>query len=127
MAIITGKVIQEHLDVGMGSTTAPRPGGGTVNGFQVGVHTFAVGKQKVTSTWDPPPIANGGQALTTVAYAGASLGDFVDVSFSLDLQGLQLRGYVSSANVVTVTLSNITGAGLDLASGTISVLVFKSR
>ena len=38
-----------------------------------------------------------------------------------------LSGYVSAANTVTVTLYNNTGGAVNLASGTVKCLVFKTR
>lgn len=79
-----------------------------------------------SGTWNPALVAAGAiSATTTVTVAGAALGDFVEPSFSLDLQGLDLRGYVSAANTVTCYLKNDTGAGIDLASGTLTARVLK--
>jgi hypothetical protein len=58
--------------------------------------------------------------------SGASVGDFALATFSLSIAGLQLTAFVSSADTVTAVLSNLTGLAVDLASGTLSVLVFKS-
>jgi hypothetical protein len=102
------------------------PGGGTLASTQIGIHSLAVGQLKATATWDPASIASGGTVTTTVTVSGASLGDFTLASFSLTIAGLQLTSYVSAANVVTAVLSNLTGAAVDLASGTLAVLVLKS-
>lgn len=72
-----------------------------------------------TATWNPASVAAGAQTTTTVTVTGAKLGDRVDVSFSLDLQGQQLTGYVSAANTVTAVLRNGTAGAIDLASGTL--------
>lgn len=68
-------------------------------------------------TWDPPSLATGVQTTTTVTVTGAVLGAPVCVGFSLSLQGMQLTGYVSAANTVTVVLQNGTGGTVDLGSG----------
>lgn len=73
--------------------------------------------------WDPPSVAAGGSTTTTVAVAGAALGEFVWLSFSLSLAGLVLTGYVSAAGVVTAVLSNPTGGAVDLGSGTLRARV----
>lgn len=78
-----------------------------------------------TATWDPPSIANGASASTTITVADAALGDSVVASFSLDLAGLGLFAYVSAANIVTVVLVNATGGAVDLASGTVSIAVIR--
>lgn len=77
-----------------------------------------------TATWNPGNVTAGAQTSTTVALTGASLGDEVTCSFSLDLQLLQLTGYVSAADVVTVLLANHTGGGINLAEGTLRVSVW---
>ena len=76
-----------------------------------------------SKTWDPGNVNNGAQATTTVTATGVVLADadLVTVGFSNDLQGMQLTGYVSANDVVTVVLRNGTGGALDLASGTLRV------
>ena len=121
-------VYQEDLMVGVDTGETNAPAGGTEAVTQVGVHSFAVGQKKYTQVWDPPSLATSGeQTSTTVAVPGAAIGDFVDVTFSIALQGLRLWGEVTAANVVTVYLSNLTGAPVNLGSGTLNVLVAKSR
>lgn len=72
-----------------------------------------------TAVYDPGNLADGQGATTTVTVTGAAIGDFVDVSFSQDLQGIALTAWVSTANTVSVRFQNETGAPVDLASGTI--------
>jgi hypothetical protein len=79
-----------------------------------------------SATWDPASKATTLQDTTTVTVVGAALGDVVEVSFSLDLQGQTLSGYVSAADTVTVVLFNSTAGTLNLASGTVSVRVKKA-
>ena len=69
------------------------------------------------SIYDPPSIAAGGVATTTVTVTGANLGDYAEASFSLALGGLITFAAVSAANTVTVTFYNTTGAPIDLGSG----------
>lgn len=76
-----------------------------------------------SKTWDPASVANGGEVNTTVAVTGAVVGNYVQASFSNDLQALTLTGYVSAADTVTVVLANNTGGAIDLASGTLKVRV----
>jgi hypothetical protein len=64
-----------------------------------------------TATWDPPSVAAGAQATTTVTVTNAALGDTVVVGFNKDLQGMMLTGYVSTAGTVTVVLRNDTAGG----------------
>lgn len=126
MSLVYEKVVQEDLSVGTGAVNVTAPGGGTLASTQIGIHSLAVGQVKVTATWNPSSIAAGATETTTVTVSGASLGDFSLASFSLSLQGMQLTSYVSAANTVTVVLSNLTGSAVDLASGTLAVLVLKS-
>lgn len=77
-----------------------------------------------SATYDPASLLDGAGATTTVTVTGAALGDFVTgVSFSLDLQGILLTAYVSAADTVAVRFQNETGGTIDLASGTIRVMV----
>lgn len=76
--------------------------------------------------YDPASIADGTGVTTTVSVAGATLGDFVLVSFSLDLQGIILTGYVSAADTVSVRFQNETGAEINLESGTITAVVIRN-
>lgn len=121
------KGIQEDLDVGTGTSTVRNPGGGTLVGTQIGIHTLGLGQAATTAAWDPGSIAVGEKVSTTVTVSGAALGDFVLASFSLDLQELTLTAYISAANTVEVVIANLTSAAVDLASGTLKVLVLASR
>lgn len=124
MALIYEKVVQEDLNVGTGDVNVTAPGGGAIASTQINLASFSVGQLATTATWNPSEVAAGGTQTTTVTVAGAVLGNHVSVSFSLSLQGMDMSGYVSASNTVTVVLSNLTGAAIDLASGTLSVLVF---
>lgn len=79
-----------------------------------------------TVTFNPGAIANGAQsALVTATVTGAALGDIVDCSNSVDMQGLNLQAYVSATDTVKVFASNSTGAGVTLSSGTVYLRVRK--
>jgi hypothetical protein len=99
-----------------GNTTAgisdSATGGGKVivanNGFGYG-----------SATYNPPSLADGAGATTTVTVTGAVLGDKAWASFSLDLQGITVTAWVSAADTVSVRFQNETGGVLDLASGTL--------
>ena len=80
----------------------------------------------VSAAYDPPSIADGAQATTTVTVTGAALGDFVLASFSLSLAGVIMTAYVSAADTVTILLQNETGAAVDLAAGTLKVVLIKA-
>lgn len=74
-------------------------------------------------TYDPPSLADGVGTTTTVTVTGAVLGDFAQVSFSLDLQGITVTAWVSAANTVSVRFQNESGGTLDLSSGTLQARV----
>jgi hypothetical protein len=88
------------------------------------IHAVAVDRLTGSAVYDPPSLVDGAGATTTVTVTGAALGDYVEgVSFSLDVQGITLTGWVSAANTVSVRFQNETGGTLDLASGTVRAAV----
>jgi hypothetical protein len=79
------------------------------------------------STYDPPNLADGDGATQNMnATSGVSIGDIVLPTFSKDLQGITLTGYVSAADTPTVRFQNETGGTIDLASGTLTGKVIKA-
>lgn len=78
------------------------------------------------AAYDPPSLANGGAINTTLTATGAAVGDYVQVSYSVNLNGVGIVAWVSSANTVTVRFTNNTGGTVDLATGNIKVRVTKS-
>jgi hypothetical protein len=80
-----------------------------------------------TATWDPPSIASGAQASVAVTITGASLGDDAQGTFSLSQGALIDTAYIEGANTGRFILANLTGAPVDLASGTVTMRVFKRR
>ena len=65
---------------------------------------------------------------TTVVVPGAELGDFVLVSHEVDIVGVTLTGYVSSADTVSVRFQNESTATVDLgAAVTLRVVVIPRR
>lgn len=128
--IVVETLMAEDLELGIGSTSKTHQSGGVLQGHQISLSTLSLAGAAgvgTTDTWDPSNIVNGGSVSTTIAVPGAALGDQVLWSFSLDLAGLIPFAYVSAANVVTIGLANLSGAPVDLASGTAKVLVFRTR
>lgn len=78
-----------------------------------------------SATYDPPNLADGDGATTVVTVTGAALGDIVQASFSLDLQGILLTAWVSAIDTVNVRFQNETGGAIDLGSGTLLAQVRK--
>ena len=76
-----------------------------------------------SATYDPASLLDGDGATTAVTVTGASLGDFAEASFSLDLQGITLTAWVSSSNTVSVRFQNETTGTIDLGSGTLRAKV----
>ena len=76
-----------------------------------------------SATYDPGSLVDGAGATTTVTVTNAALGDFAQISFSLDLQGIGLTCWVSAANTVSARFQNETTGTIDLASGTLRARV----
>jgi len=128
MSLTYEKVVQEDLNVGTSTTTVTTPDGGSLTGTQIGIHSFAVGQIQQTETWAPASIAAGEYESEDVTVPGAAVDDFVLVKLSTILtDDMMLTGHVSAADTVRVVLFNPTGSAVALASGTLGVLVFKSR
>lgn len=108
----------------IGDTNATRFGQRTKSGIIYGsADTVLYG----STTFNPADLTDGTGETATVTVTGAGLGDFVEaVSFSLDLQGISLTAYVSATNTVSVRFQNETGGNLNLASGTLRVIVRKA-
>lgn len=86
--------------------------------------TFGVNLPVVSATYDPPSLAAGAVAtIQTATVTGAAIGDFVKASFSNDLQGVRINGWVSAADTVKFQFGNPTAGVLDLASGTVRLRV----
>jgi hypothetical protein len=80
-----------------------------------------------SETKDWGSIADHQEAAEEVTVTGAALGDFALASMSVDVADLQLSADVTAANTVTCVLSNSTQGAIDLGSGTLSVMVFKTH
>jgi len=81
-----------------------------------------------SATYDAPSIpGTGSDAGLSITVAGATLGDFVQVSCSISLAGMSVTGYVAVSNSVTVVISNLTGGAINLGSATYRVRVSQKR
>lgn len=76
-----------------------------------------------SATYDPANLPDGTGVTTTVTVIGAALGNLAEVAFSLDLQGILLTAWVSSANTVSVRFQNESGGAVNLGSGTLTARV----
>lgn len=77
----------------------------------------------VAEDYNVPSLVDGGGNTQTVTVAGAKLGDFVRVAFSVDLQGMTVTAYVSAANTVTIRVQNESTATVDLAANDVNIVV----
>lgn len=94
------------------------------NNYQSDGNTWNVyGQLRGSKTFDAPSIASGASTTTTVTVTGAALGQHATATMSISVAGLTVSAYVSAADTVTVVFANLTGAPVDLASGTLSVKV----
>jgi len=80
-----------------------------------------------TAIWDAPSVASGASTSTTVTVTGAAVGDLATVAHSVAVPaGCLLTAQVTASNTVTVTLLNLSGSAVDLASGTLTVKSVKT-
>lgn len=78
-----------------------------------------------TRSWDPGSLADGATSTAvTLTISGAAVGDPVMAGFtSITAAGWLLDAHVTSANTVSVTITNKTGGVVDLPNGTLRVTV----
>lgn len=69
--------------------------------------------RNIRANYNPPSIASGAMASTTVTVSGAALGDQVQVAPTVDIGALIVSAKVTSANTVTIYLANLSGASID--------------
>jgi len=129
MSLLYEPAVQEDLNVGIGAEVdVASPDGGTLAGTQIGIHSVAVGQVAFQATWNPASIAAAGYEDVDIVVAGAAVGDFALASLDTILTNdMQLTAHVSAADTVKVVLFNPTAGTINLAEGTLSVLVFKAR
>lgn len=122
------RIVQQDLNTGTGAVTVTNPGGGSLPGTQIGIHSFGIGQAATTATWAPGDITAGSYATTTATVSGAAVGDFVLVSHGgiATASPLILSARVEAANTVRVILFNPAATAATPASGTLKVLVLKS-
>jgi hypothetical protein len=101
-----------------GNKTAPTNILGTVYSFS-GPNVFG------SIAFAGATIANGNTSSTDITLAGARMGDYVSLSYSLDLQGLTLFGYVRADNNVKVRFYNGSGVSVTIGAGTVKAEVNK--
>lgn len=81
-----------------------------------------------SKTHDFASVASGAVASTTVTVTGAALGDFALAWMSIAIPaGAFLAAQVTAADTVTVTLVNLSGGAVDLASATLYACASKAE
>lgn len=78
-----------------------------------------------SETKDWGSLADGVGASEDVTVSGAAMGDFCSASMSVDVVDITVSCDVTAASVATVRLQNESTATVDLASGTLRVLVIR--
>lgn len=101
--------------------------GGTITAEYSGVDQSVLW---AAASYNPASMPTGTRVSTAVTVTGATLTYpdiqlLVTVGFSKDLQGIEMWGYVSGTDTVTVVFANNTGGTIDLDAGTIYVKVEK--
>lgn len=118
-------LVQEDLNVGTGDAWVRAPAGGLLRGTQVGLNAFARGQVSYSETWAPGMISAGSETSVTLTVPDATIGDFVMASHDKILTNdIRMSGHINAADTVRVVAHNPTAAGISVASGTLSVLVF---
>lgn len=85
---------------------------------RVRVYSFAV---------DVPLIGAGASWVADYAIGSVQPGDFAQAALDPSDGGLVVTAQVTAINTVRVRAQNLTGAGIDLAAGTIFIRVEKAR
>lgn len=84
-----------------------------------------------SKTYDPASIASGAVISTTVTVPGASVGDVALASHSdsstANADQLEISAKVTASDTVTVFFRNNYSSAVDLASGTLRVVVIKKE
>lgn len=101
----TGNIFADFYSLESG-TVYVRAANGGVSGF---------------ATYDPPSIAPGASASTTVTVTGAVVGDYAQASLNVSTGGLVVSAAITAANTATVTFFNPTVGAIDLGSLTVLV------
>lgn len=78
-----------------------------------------------SAEWNPGSIADGDEAVQEITVSGAILGDFCEVTMSLDVTDLNLTAQVTAGDSVTAQLCNSTGGAIDLSTGTVRARISK--
>lgn len=121
LRVITAETANGTVDVGYGTD---------VDYWGNAVHLDATGVALTqlykTSTWDAGQVADNEMTTVDVTVSGAVLGDVVQCSIAVDLVDSIFTGYVSTSDTVTITVQNVSGSAVNLASSTFYIYVDKA-
>lgn len=78
-------------------------------------------------TVDPASLTTGARVAATVTIGGVKVGDFAVASFDPMDAGISITAQVTAADTVVVWFHNLSAGTVDLASGTLRVLVEKQQ
>ena len=117
--------LEEDLNIGPRyRVMTSLPGGGSANGHQIALSSFATPHGGQSGSWTPAAVNPGAVVETTVAVVGAAVGDVAIANFVPLPAGCILTAYVSATDTVRVTLANLSGAPVS-PSGTLTILLFE--
>lgn len=105
------------------ASTTLQIGGTSFTATATEINTVCDGVLSGSDTWDPASIADGNEEAKEVTVTGAVLGDYALGSFSLDVEDLVLNCQITTSDTAACVLANNTGGAIDLASGTIKVML----
>lgn len=76
-----------------------------------------------STTWDPPALAAGASASTSLTVAGAAQGNIVLCSLAVSHIGCSLTAHVSAAGTVSVLLHNTTAGTINLSPSALRLVL----
>lgn len=94
-------------------------------GLSIGLNGSLITKNlTATASYNPPSLADGVVATTTVTLTGAAVGDPCTAGFTLYgvIGGINVSCQISAANTALVTMDNESGVTQDNATGTLRVM-----
>ena len=98
----------------------------TLTGLGTVADPLGLAVLKFSHAHNPALLGDGAREEVVIPAIGAALGDYVIAAYTIDTQGVDFKGRVSSAGNVTVTIQNETGGAIDLAAATINVSVLQA-
>jgi hypothetical protein len=110
MAIIYAKLVEEDIELGVGTISVPLPGGATATGTMVNLSTLAaINTFMFFGDSGPASVGSLQSVSVSVSVPGASEGDPVFCWPTVPLQGLFVTAY-SGVDVVVLNFFNPTNA-----------------